>query len=235
MKRNKILAFVTLFMVTIGFQFWVGCSAYYQPGRNYLVSGEYEQEGFGLYSYILFTENPDKNDSLKYAALLSAYLNKIPEVNQLLKYVSSDSINNVYLPVMEDPYYINGLNDSEQIDTLIEIYDYARAQAYLNKFEEDLTYGPYIISYNIPLSQAGNIKSKYLLQDLSSVHPEVVTLWVDEFLKQSSQEAYWDEEYLRNFSNDLRNAIAIAADGLKSTVESLKWWEENLPAWITFN
>jgi hypothetical protein len=234
MKRNKAYRLVNFLLVFLVLKFWLGCGAAYQPARNYLISGENEEEGFGLYSYILFTEYPDKNDSLKYAALLSAYLKKIQEVNQLLEYVSPDRMNSIYLPVMEDPYYLNGLNDLQQIDTLIKIYDYARAQAYLNKFEEDLTDGPYIISYNLPLSQAGNISSKYLLQDLSKVHPEVVSLWVDEFLKQSAKEAYWDEEHLKNFSNDLRNAIAIAADGLMATVESLNWWEDKLPGWITF-
>lgn len=207
----------------------------YAPARNYLEKGADEEEGFGLYSYILFSQRPDKDDSIKYAELINTYINKIPVLNELIEYIDDSSINVVYYPTIEAPEFIlDTLSREQSIDWLIENYDYARALAYLKKIDADLREGPYIISYKIPLSKAGVVKENYLLQDFSKVHYKVVSLWVDEFLKQSSQIEYWNEEQLNDFGNDLRNAIAHGAEGLIEIKKSFGWWEESLQGWIVF-
>jgi hypothetical protein len=234
MEKNKFNISLSVILVLTGFQIWFGCSAPYKPAREFLTSNQAEGENFGLYSYILFSQKPDKEDSVKYAEMISGYLNKIPELEQLSNYLPDSSINVVYFPVMEEPgYYFNNLSLKEQIDWVIANYDYARASVLLNKFEDDLLDGPYIVSYHNPLSQVSNvITEKYLLQDFSQVHPKAVSLWVDEFLKQSSQTEYWNGEHLRTFSNTLRNAIAIAAEGLQEVGNSFSWWQKSLKSWI---
>ena len=72
------------------------------------------------------------------------------------------------------------------------------------------------------------------MQDFSKVHNKVVSLWMDEFLEQSSLVEFWNNEELKNFSNDLRNAIAIGAEGLTEIKKSFLWWEETLQGWIVF-
>lgn len=207
----------------------------YMPARNYLEKGNDEEEGFGLYSYILFTQRPEKDDSVKYAELIKTYMNKIPELSDLTEYLEDSSINVVYYPTISDPEnYLDTLTIDESIKWLINNYDYARAIVYLRKIDADINKGPYIISYKVPLSKSGVVKENFLLQDFSNVHYKVVSLWVDEFLEQSSQVEYWNEEQLKNFSNDLRNAIAIGAEGLIEIKKSFGWWEENLQGWIVF-
>lgn len=234
MKKNKFSSIVVAIVISIAFQLWFGCSSSYKPGRTYLISGQYEEENFGLYSYILFSQKPDKEDSARYAELISGYLNKIPELNQLVNYLNDSSINVVYFPVLEDPLsQLDSLNFTEQIDWLMSNYDYARASAYLNKFEDDLFEGPYIVSYYKPLSIVDTVLTeKYLLQDFSQVHHKVISLWMDAFIRQSSQTEYWNEAHLRTFSNTLRNTIAIAAEGLQEVGKSFRWWEESLKGWI---
>ena len=207
----------------------------YIPAKNYLEKGQDEKDGYGLYSYILFSYRPEKDDSIKYAELIKTYINKIPKLNELTIYLNDSSINVVYCPVVEDPeLYFDTLSIEQSIGWLIDNYDYARASLYLNKIDVDLSEGPYIVSYNVPISKSGVIHDKYLLQDFSKVHYKVVSLWVDEFLKQSSQIEYWNEEKLNNFGNDLRNAIAYGAEGLIEVKKSLGWWEESLKGWIVF-
>ncbi|HDR52605.1 MAG TPA: hypothetical protein ENN90_13470 [Mariniphaga anaerophila] len=182
----------------------------------------------------MFSQKPEKEDSVKYAELIKGYLNKIPELKQLSNYLPDSSINMVWFPVLQNPdYNFNSWSQKEQIDWMIANYDYARASSFLNKFEDNLFKGPYIVSYHKPLSQVSSvITEKYLLQNFSQVHPKAVSLWVDEFLKQSSQTEYWNEEHLRSFSNALRNAIAIASEGLQEVGNSFSWWQESLKGWI---
>lgn len=231
MKKNKILFFSILIILIVLLN---ECAApRYQAGRNYLIKGTEEKTGYGLYSYILFSKNPDEHSQSKYLALMVAYLNNVSEIDGLESYISRDSLNIVYIPLVASPTDdFKHFDNKQKAMWLINNYDYARARYYLNKFERELIEGPYIVSYKIPIVQASMITNEYLIQDLSYVHHRVVSLWMDEYLKQSSKTEYWDREYLMNFVNDLRNSIAIAADGLEDVSESLNWWKESLKDWI---
>ncbi len=207
----------------------------YKPARNFLTRDIEEKEDYGLYSYILFTQKPEKEDSLKYTEIIKSYLDKIPELEDLSVFLDDSSINVVYYPTVEDPRDILNTQSTEEcINWLLENYDYARASYLLGKIDADLNMGPYIVSYKFALSNSGIINEYYLLQDFSKVHYKVVSLWMDEFLEQSSLVEFWNNEELKNFSNDLRNAIAIGAEGLTEIKKSFLWWEETLQGWIVF-
>lgn len=247
MKRNKFFLALFIFFLFVGFQLFSGCFHFLAfigfplevgagpvDARSYLIANEIEKDSYGLFSYILFSQKPEKKDSIKYSELINIYLKKIPELKYIDDYENDSNINIIYFPVIKSPiHYLRNYSDDQKIEWLIENHDYGRSSVYLNKFEFDLSKGPYIISFNRPLSKVDLIREKYLLQDFSNVHPKVVSLWVDEFLKQSSETIYWNEEHLKNFSNDLRNAIAFSAEGLQEVGESLQWWEDRLKGWIT--
>jgi len=231
MINNKYLV---LTLIIILFIIVNRCSSRrYQAGRNYLVKDTEEIIGYGLYSYLLFSEKPNDDLKEKYSAIIEAYLNKVPEIENLDNYVSIDSLNIFYIPILIIPdNNFSNWDIKEKSEWIINYYDYGRARIYLNKFEEELNNGPYIVSYAKTFSQVASIKNKYLIQDLSYVHNRVIPLWMDEFLMQSSKAEYWDGKELQNFANDLRNSIAIAADGLTEVTESLLWWKDSLKAWI---
>lgn len=231
MKRNRILILPLLIFTMILIN---RCAPpRYEIGRTFLVQGSAEEVGYGLYSYLLFSERPNNLLLQKYKATLEACLYKIPEIESLENYTSKDSLNIFYIPLINapNPNFSNYYTE-EKVEWIIDNYDYGRARIYLNKFEENLDSGPYIISYTKALSQENLIKERYLIQDLSYAHHRVIALWIDEFLKQSRKARFWDEKELQNFSNDLRNSIAIAADGLKEVAESLAWWKDSLKKWI---
>lgn len=208
-------------------------SSKFKYGRSFLSIGKKESKDYGIYSYILFSERPDSLNYPIYFNLIEAYLNKVEVVEDLEVYTQKSDVNIVYFFVKGSTLSMEMSDRTEQIDWLINNYDYARARVYLSKFpKEDLDKGPYIISCRESLSDCKPLKENYLLQDLSHVHPRVVSLWVSEFLKQSSDLEYWDDTSIDNFSNEIRNAIAIGADGLQIVTASMDWWRTNLTAWI---
>ncbi|MDA3953797.1 MAG: hypothetical protein PF485_09125 [Bacteroidales bacterium] len=231
---KKVNVVLLLKIVTIAFN---RCSMpRYQAGRAYLAHSFNEQTNYGLYSYFLFSKRPESHQKERYIIFIESYLNSMEKIEDHEEYIGRDSLNICYMPInFELSDSIKQLDIKQKSEWILKNYDYARAKFFLNKIDQELLTGPYIISYKRPLSLVSAIDGKYLLQDLSNVHLRVVPLWIDEFLKQSSKAKYWDEEHLKNLTNDLRNTIAIAADGLQDVSESLQWWQESLNSWIALN
>lgn len=203
----------------------VKCSSLrYTPSRSYLTQNENERTGFGLYSYLLFSERPNKSNRTKYLKILKTYHDKLEEVEDLKRYIRRDSLNVIYLPLKYKPepslYYSE---EDKKYEWLLKNYDYSRAKFYINKVESKTGRGPLFISYSKPLSQVGTITKEYLVQDLSGVHEDVAVLWVEKFLEVSSKPHYWDEEGLKDFTHELRNKIAIGAEALVKSGEALNF------------
>lgn len=221
MERNRS-KIVLRGLLVIGCLFClVRCSSVrYTPSRSYLVQNE--DKGFGLYSYLLFSERPNESNRSKYLNILKAYYNKIEQVEQQGRYINRDSLNVIYLPLRIKPnrsfYY---LTEEKKHEWILKNYDYARARFYLNKVETILGRGPFFISYSKPLNQVSNLTDQYLVQDLSNVHEDVVTLWVVKFLEVSSKPHYWDQKDLKDFAHEIRNKIAIGAEALGKSVEAI--------------
>lgn len=203
-------------------------------GRAFLARGKKEKKDYGIYSYILFPQRPDSANHQAYFNIIQSYLNKVEDIEDIDMFYQSNNLNIVYFPIknpIEDLQSIIG--QKEKTEWLIKNYDYARAKFFISKFpKENLNKGPYIVSCRESLSDCKPLRKNYLLQDLSHVHQKVVSLWVSEFLKQSSDLEYWDDTSIDNFSNEIRNAIAIGADGLQVVTASMDWWRTNLTAWI---
>ena len=184
-------------------------------GREYLKANEHEDPNYGLFSYVLFSSRPIPGNRDRYKAVLRAYLN-IEEIGRFVEAgVEPNELNITYLPVEVSP------PENPSVDWLLEKYSYWRAQMILNVIEGVDGDGPYIVSYDEPLSGIPAIDSKRLLfQDLSAVPPGLVFLWVKEFIAQARQPRYWDERAFRNFMLRLRTNIAILAKAYHITLEA---------------
>jgi hypothetical protein len=82
---------------------------------------------------------------------------------------------------------------------------------------------PYIISFLKPLSSDG-LEPPYLYQDQSNVPPNLVSLWMKEFLNQAAQERYWEENTGRKLALNIRTTVGILALGLPDVKNSLSDW-----------
>lgn len=187
-------------------------------GREFLPAGKPEGTGYGLYSYVLLGEPPNSGNRDLYRAVLSAFLS-MPEVRRYeQENQQRSSLNVTYLPVQDLP------PASADVEWFLDHYDYARAQIILSKLMDQVR-GPYIISYNSPLSAASPVDgTRLLVEDLSGVTPDLAFLWINEFKSQAGRPQYWDKPALHNLMLNLRTQIAVAA----SAFEEVRAADNNL-------
>jgi len=195
--------------------------------REILLSSEAEGAGYGLYSYLLFGAPPSEATRRIYLKALDAYL-ALPATRDLIQLVPRRQLNITYLPVKSTPQPFT----SEQI---LNVYDYARAQVMLSKVPGGpFIQGPYIISSSVPLIKQGTLSGHYLYQDMSSVPPEVVILWVQEFMRQSSQTEFWKKRNGPQIALQIRTAIATLAVGVDPAKRAADEWQKILTALISW-
>jgi hypothetical protein len=191
-----------------------------ETGRAFLVGAAPEEEGYGLYSYLLLGSRSEASRARSEKAIAS-YLETIVPMTTMEEYLPREQLNVTYLPVTElPPPGVTEVCPGPQCAGpplagaaawLLAHYDYARARVILARLPGAHRSGPYIVSYTRPLSAGGAVSHEYLDQDLSTVREELVSLWVSEFLVQVAQTHYWERDRLRELAMALRNAIAVAA------------------------
>ena len=224
-SRKSYLAWAVLFLSAF---ILISCSSA-PPGegisvssRSLLAGDAVEEEGFGLYSYLLFGSPPSESSRGRYLSALEAYLELLYSNEMVLQSKEPIAINITYLPVQSLP-------NEEDPEVLLNSYNYLRAESILNALDsrESLRDGPYIVSYRSPLTNI-TVEEEYLFQDLSTVPERIVRLWVKEFLVQVKKPEYWRERTLGTVALRLRTDIARAAEfvddlpqGIRSELSSL--------------
>jgi hypothetical protein len=189
--------------------------------RALLGPEETEESGYGLYSYLVFGLRPTRRDSPRYqrcVKALEAYL-ELEDVSSVERYVSRNGINITYLPV-KDP----GARPDPA--ATLEVYDYSRAQRILSLTRGATWEGPFLISARRPLSDAQALPSENIFQDLSTVPPDLVRLWVKHFIAQAGQERFWERQTRDEFVLEMRTRIARGGAeiaNLTTAFASLLW------------
>lgn len=194
-----------------------------ETGRAFLLRGQNEAAGFGLYSYLLLGAPPIASTRERYTKCVESYLASIENVIELQSYFPKSKLNIAYLPLQTSP------PAKPSADWFLEHYDYARARALLDLLPGSRRDGPYIVSVLHPLSSGRGV-DQYLFQDLSSVPPrgDLVSWWVREFLNQAAQEHFWEPRTAQQFALKMRTTISALAVGLPDVKKSLDGWV----AWI---
>jgi hypothetical protein len=186
-----------------------------------------EQPGYAVYSYILLRGKPDNQNSERYVAALTAFRDEIPTIERLhAEGIPAAQLNITYVPF--DP---QKASESDGMDKWLLAYNYDAARKLLRAASGATKDGPYIISYDRPLSRIGQElgRDEILFQDLSWVPPDVIKLWVKEFMRQASQPgAFAKEDPFRQFLLTLRSGIDVAAKGVP---EIEKAWGEVKERW----
>jgi hypothetical protein len=184
----------------------------------FLLAGQNEAVGYGLYSYLLFGVAPNELSRDRYLRVIDSYLNQIPHVTRLEAYFKPSQLNITYLPVTLVP------GTSPTAKWLLDHYDFARARFLLRPLPGNLRRGPYFVSSLYPLGKAGRSSPEYLIQDLSAVPPHLIDAWVVEFLNQSAQERFWKPATLEQLALKLRTIVGVLGVGLPYVLDSLKEW-----------
>ena len=189
-----------------------------EAGFAFLLAGQQETPGYGLYSYLLLGAAPDESTQDRYLRTLDSYLRKMPHLTRLEQYLSPDQLNATYLPLTIPP----GRELSAR--WLLDHYDFARARVVLRQLPGNLRRGPYFVSALRPLGKPSQDVREYLLQDLSTVPPHLIDSWVVEFLNQSAQERFWRVSTVEQLSLKIRTIIGVLSIGLPHVRSSLKDW-----------
>jgi hypothetical protein len=191
-----------------------------ETGWYFLVSGEKEVDGYGLYSYLLFGSRPDQASRERYLKAIEAYLWLIPDILSLEKEgIPRRELNVAYLPIIKGPPK-HGLS----AEWVLENYNYALARIILRKLEGDYRDGPYILSFLSPPQGSANSLRPFLYQDLSRVPPHIVSSWVKEFLNQAAQQRFWEERKMAKLVLNIRTTVGILALGLPEVQNAIKTW-----------
>lgn len=198
-------------------------------GRDLLFPSEPERPGHPLYSYLLYAGagSGEREERARFVSAIEAYVGQVRTAEALEKSgAARASINIFYAPlkeIFEDTspasmrLHFAQRSAEEQIEILTRLYDHARAEVMMGQMRLRGN-GPFIVSVLRPLSDgAVNQDEAFLVQDLSSVPPKLVGLWIDEFKRQVVQEATDSPERLRRFALTLRTKISVLAEGFAIT------------------
>lgn len=193
-----------------------------EPGRDFLVRDTVEGPGYGMYSYILFGSRPNEATRERYRRTIEAYL-AFPGIRALEPFFSRDQINAIYLPVKVRP------GDDRGVDSVLHEYDYSRARYLLTGVPGPNPTGPYLLSSPVPILEQDDYPEEVFWQDLSSVPPGLVRVWVRKFLTESSYEEGFRGDWKEDWTLKVRTAIAQAAEGFPEVRASLS----SMASWVT--
>jgi hypothetical protein len=209
-------------------------------GRDFLLSGDHEKAGYGMYSYLLWWDMPIPADRTRFINIISAFLlmPKITAEEGTEKVVSSSgsltqpaestpraNLNVAYIPVNAN------LASSPTADWILDHYDLARARILLRKLPRSYRSGPYIISTLTPLSLGLSGSAHYLFQNLSApiVPPELADGWIRQFQQQAQEQQFWEANKMQSFVLSLRATVAELATAVPQARAGLATWI----AWLT--
>lgn len=189
-------------------------------GRSFLLPDKREDEGFGLYSYLILTSRPTESERERYLDVLRVYLQQIGVIRDLLRQqLQPKELNITYVPIDATPPVM------PHAEWLVEHYDYARADVLIGQLKEHCK-GICLISTLVPLTQSVD-PTQFGFEDLSFVPtqpPDLIVWWIREFLAQSAQERFWDARTGKRFVLSMRTTISALALGLPDVQRSVNAW-----------
>lgn len=196
-----------------------GANQAYVPSSFSQVTSE--DDGYGLYSYIIFGSPPGPAKIEIYLSLLRAYLDMFHDVDVFAKSIPKQQLNITYLAV--SPTTKPPGNGEDLAGWLLNNYDYGRAAIIAANAGLTPTGGPYIVSSLAPLSEAGQAKTRIIFQqDLSWVSANLMPLYLTQFEKRvSGRPTTWSESTMESFALELRTVIQATADEAGSVAPAL--------------
>jgi hypothetical protein len=190
-------------------------------GTAFLLTGQDEDAGYGLYSYALLSHAPEASDQARYHALIRALLDLPTAADLTHTRIVRTRINITYMLVKSTPPTQSSLD--AQTDYILAHYDYARGAVLLASLPQKTGPGPVIVSVLQPMSVTA-IPHPVLVQDLSTAQPTLMADYVTSFKNQVAQQQFWQPQALSAFALTLRNLLETAATGLGMSQDAVKSW-----------
>lgn len=210
-------------------------------GRGFILPGDHEAPGYGMYSYLLWRYKPDPSDRARYETVIAAFLrmptiaaeegtqnvpNAAGQETAPAMPIAKENLNIAYIPVDSPP------PADASADWVLLHYDLNHARRLLDQLPHDYESGPYIVSTMKPLSGGLAADSHYLFQDLSApVVPSVLaSAWIRAFQEQAKKQEFWKPDKMQKFVLDLRAEVAELAVEWPDAKNGLTTWIGWLPS-----
>jgi hypothetical protein len=194
--------------------------------KRFLLPGESEEPGYGLYSYLLLSAPPmDTEANARYVKTIEAYLLLLQNIDEFLrKHVRPSRLNATYIPLKEMPKPVRetpepGKSNAEWAANILAVYDYTAAKILLGNLDKSARKGPYLVAVLKPLSEMNT--PACLFDDFTGVVPELVSEQVEFFTFLAAQERSWSEEALERLAHKLRNLVAVGGKVAPDTLKGL--------------
>lgn len=204
-------------------------------GRDFLLPGDVEREGYGMYSYLLWWNMPVQDDRSRFINIISAFMlmpkisteegservvNSAGQLTEPASTTPRPQLNVAYIPLNSRP------SETPSAEWILDHYDIARARFLLAKLPRHYRSGPYIVSSLIRLSHGLAPDGHYLFQNLSSraVSSDLADAWVRQFQEQVQTQEYWQPNQIRTFVLSLRAKVADLAADIPQARAGLATW-----------
>jgi hypothetical protein len=161
-----------------------------------------ERLGFGLYTYVLLTPtNPDRT-----AAFIDRIVRSTPESRVFGDDISR--INIIYLPSNRDG---SGYNYDLSRQIMIRICEMTALELE-TICEGGLSVGPYLFTYSSPIRDVENLVPPLLFVDLSDVHKDAFSTFIDAYKQQIKRDDITDRRKIDALSLKVLNITMTAKD-----------------------
>ena len=179
-----------------------------------LMPNDSEQDGFGLYTYLIFPRKPNAASRPRYAEAIKTF-GRLPQAVAFAEPAPGGEQIAMYLPMRERPS-AGGLDNT---DWVLDNYDYLRARRMLHGFAQTGNDGPYILTTPVPLDSAD--AEEAVVNDLSIAPPHLIDPWIKHHVYRAAQEGAWGARLQRLLVLGPRTIIAVLAEGLPEVVAGL--------------
>jgi hypothetical protein len=179
--------------------------------------------GFGAYSYLLLTrEAPIDLTLQRYQQAMAGYVSQPADCGAIAETMPPGGINVLFVPLrLQRQSVVITAECGEDAELPVRIlanYDHERAALLASKAGL-VGEGPYLVSGLDPLDANLPARAR-LVWNLSGVPPELVRLWVSEFIARASRPGSWDQASFRHWALELRTWITENAPVVTITREA---------------
>jgi hypothetical protein len=209
-------------------------------GREFLLSGDKEKPGYGLYSYLLWYNPPAPQDRDRFLNIITAFMQlttvSLQEGDVLVKdseghltkpaeTIPKANLNIAYVPLNDSP------PQSPTADWILDHYDTTRARILIDRLNRRYKSGPYIVSTLAPLNAPLPRDSHFLFQNMSArvVPPEVAAKWIAKFQDQASSQDFSKPDKVTDFVISLRTTVAELAIQIPEVQKGVATWIQWIP------
>lgn len=197
--------------------------------RDYLLSSQIEESGFGLYGYVLLARKPQNQSEFnRYLRLFKSFYSSLyPSRDYLVRWREKKALNITYWPLLDEARS-RIISAKEKGEFAVNNYDYPRSRLMLHRIRGLYAPGPFVVAYNTPLGVPNDRfrvrRQEVLILDLSNVHED---LFDDVFQLYQSKVAEGAEAWMKRFDieyirNQFRSLLKDQADNIIYLAKFLK-------------